>query len=259
MRCSTLARCDSEAATTSTAVPSTNALAIAWCSAIERAMSSSTCDRGWPRRTAATRTRRCGTGASSTLPYISTSSGLPQALAISVWNRRSSDAELVERHPDPELLRSAPDRFAFGGVGPAARELEDRQLEHATRLEQLHDELLARVGGQSSGEAKTTSGRCSATYIRLPRRSTTPSDTRPWSASRTDVRATPNCSLRLRSAGHRRPGCQLAGSDPFGEAGADLLGDGLAGDRAELDRHDRHRVRRVRRTCAARRRGRAGG
>jgi hypothetical protein len=35
----------------------------------------------------------------------------------------------------------------------------------------------------------------------------TPSDTSPWIASRTDVRATRNCSDNARSDGMRAPGC----------------------------------------------------
>ena len=59
---------------------------------------------------------------------------------------------------------------------------------------------------RSSVLVTVTSGRCSATYDRLPRRSITPSDTRPWIASRTDVRATRNCSDRTRSDGILAPG-----------------------------------------------------
>ena len=86
-------------------------------------------------------------------------------------------------------------------VGPLGGELDDRQLEGPTRLEQLADELLAVVGA-----VDVTSGRCSATYERLPRRSMTPSDSRPWIASRTEVRATWNCSDSDRSDGIRAPG-----------------------------------------------------
>ena len=52
---------------------------------------------------------------------------------------------------------------------------------------------------------RSTSGSRSATYGRLPRRSRYPTDTSPWMASRTDVRATWNCSHSWRSAGSRWP------------------------------------------------------
>ncbi len=58
----------------------------------------------------------------------------------------------------------------------------------------------------SSAAVSVTSGRRSATNERLPRRSMTPSETSPWIASRTDVRATRNCSDSDRSEGMRAPG-----------------------------------------------------
>ena len=154
-----------------------------------------------------------------------------QRVAAGVGDQRVEPAveraELVERHPQPELLCRAADRFPFGGVGAAAGELEDRQLDHAARLEQLRDVELARVGFLSLGRGEGDFRQSSATYRRLPRRSIMPS--RHQALDRfAHRRAGDTELLAQRALGRdRRPGCQLAGSDPFGEASADLFGDRL--------------------------------
>ena len=128
-------------------------------------------------------------------------------------------AELVERHADPEFLRAAADRLAFlcGGALTASSKIGSSSTRRVSN--NWTTNCLRESAANSAGDANTTSGKCSATYMRLPRRSTTPNDTKPWRASRTEVRATPNCSLRLRSAGTGEPGRELAGRDPLGEAG----------------------------------------
>ena len=111
-------------------------------------------------------------------------------------------AELAERHAVVELLGDPADLDALGVGRTLCSQFDDRQLEQPAGLEQLPDELLAARRASS----KFTSGNRSTTNDRLPRRSITPSDNNPCMASRTEVRATWNCSDRSRSDGTRTPG-----------------------------------------------------
>ena len=89
---------------------------------------------------------------------------------------------------------------------------------------------------RSSPTPTRTSGRCSATYDRLPRRSITPSDSRPWIASRTEVRATWNCSDRARSDGICEPGSRSPRRDAFEQPVADQRAERFPGDGLERRR-----------------------
>ena len=87
----------------------------------------STTSAGWPRRRAARRTRRSRTARRAALPYTSVSSGLPQALAISVWNWRS--------RPGTRRGQAGPERGELGGSRPAPRRSPARSPARRWRLD----------------------------------------------------------------------------------------------------------------------------
>ncbi len=133
-------------------------------------------------------------------------------------------AELGQLHLAAEAGGEGVDLGAFVAARPFGGEVDDRQLEElgASRT------TGARTSLRSSSWSTLTSGRCSTTYERLPRRSMTPSDSSPWIASRTDVRATRNCSERSRSEGIASAGLEIADDDAFEELIADLRAQRLA-------------------------------
>ncbi len=168
--------------------------------------------------TATTRTRRCGTGRRAPCRRSRPATGCRRRWRSACGSGGRALRNSVQRHPQPELLGGTPDRFPFGGVGAAAGELEDRQLQHATRLEQLRDIELARVGflllGRGEGDFRQQLGDVQTTTAPLDHAGRQQSlDRFPYRRSGDTER------FAQRALGRdRRPGCQLAGNDPFGEA-----------------------------------------
>ena len=109
----------------------------------------------------------------------------------SCWVEREASSAMSAR--SASLARRAANSDIAGSI---VRRTSNSCRTRVLRSSSVAESPLSRISGSRS-----------ATTGRLPRRSRYPDAVRPWMASRTDVRATPNCSHNCRSAGTALPGC----------------------------------------------------